>query len=195
MLNASRIPYVQRKCMAMATYKPPRNGRGKGKGNKGNGSNNDHQSLETKRKILERALDIDCDINVSDYLAAQKRRWGRAYMSIIVEDDEGMATLVMSKPIQEKQGRLAVHSEELRSIEEVVEVMNTYGIGPLIINHIMHFDSLEQPGMGNALVSIPLNIPVTNIRIWEWALEEEEYFTDEDEDDDGGNIPTYTITI
>ncbi len=190
MLKASRISYVHMKCVAMANNKPPRNtGGGKGKG-----PNNDRETIETRRKLLERALDIDCDINVSDYLAAMKGRWGRAYMSVIIEDDDGMATLVMSKrPIQEKQGRLAVNSEELRSIEEVVEVMNTYGIGPQILSHILHFDSLEQPGRVSVAVCIPLGIPVTNVRILEWALEEEDYFADGDDDDDDDDA--YSITI
>lgn len=203
----TRPTRINVRCSYLAPPKLPKtggggngNGNGNNNGNKGKGKDQgDDENIEIKRNTLERAFVLDADITASDYLIAMKSRWGRAYMSVISEDDNGMATLVMSKrPIPEKQGRLSMSAEELRSVEEIVEIVNAYGLGPVLLMHIKYGTSLSHPGRNIEALHIPLSVPMSNERVWEWAVDEEDeyyYYSDEDDDDDGGNIFANSLSI
>lgn len=169
-----RGPFV---CWARAAAPPKKPKTGGG----GNGNNNNDgggggggwgkpgrssESEDDKKKninALKRMYYEALEITPSALVLAMKHRWGKPYKCELIVKEQGMAVHVLTEE--------AASHDDRTEMNLVVEVLNTYGLGPQFLNYIKYSTTIRQPDWQVGGIVIPLNIPTDGPRMGEWNID------------------------
>lgn len=156
---------------ASATVAPPRKpktggggGGGGGGGNSKRGAGNAEDDRRKAANMLQR-LYAQEPTTASALVLAMRRRWGQPHRCLVAEAGDCALTvhavLVLPEALPPRDDRA--------ELEQVVELLNTCGIGAQFVEHIKYGSSLGRPDAPGGLL-VPLNVPTLGPRAAEWLL-------------------------
>lgn len=137
-----------------------------GSGGSGWGKPRQSESDDDKKKqinALKRMYYEALEITPSALVLAMKHRWGKPFKCELIVKEQGMAVHVLTEE--------AASHEDRTEMNLVVEVLNTYGLGPQFLNYIKYSTTIRQPDWQVGGIIIPLNIPTDGPRMGEWNID------------------------